>query len=360
MTPSRLTAAAAVAVLALTACGSDTDTGAPAIPSATPEPTVEPAATGSDTTGDTTDAPVETDAAEDLPVVIATTSIWADVTREVACGGLVEIDTIIPPGGDPHSFEPSLRDREILGTAALIVANGLGLEETLEDTVEAVEADGVPVVRAGDFIEPLPAGESEHDHGDEQGDDHDHDDEQVDDHDHGPDDPHFWFDPTRVAATLPAIADALAAAGVDRAALDACVADYTERLDGLDADLEGTVAALPVERRLLITNHDSLSYFADRYDFEVLGSVIPSPSSLAATNPGDLEELATLIAETGVPAIFAETQHTSDDTEALADRVGDVRVVTLQTGTLGEPGSETDNYVDWLTFTTSTIVDALS
>ena len=162
-----------------------------------------------------------------------------------------------------------------------------------------------------------------------------------------------------MAATLPAIADGLAAAGVDRSALDACVADYTERLDRLDTELADSVSVLPAERRLLVTNHDSLSYFADRYEFEVLGSVIPSPSSLAATNPGALEELATLIADTGVPAIFAETQHSSDDTDALAERVGDVEVVTLQTGTLGEPGSETDNYVDWLTVTTGTIVDAL-
>jgi len=229
------------------------------------------------------------------------------------------------------------------------VANGLGLEESLDDTIEAVEADGASVVRVGESVDPLPAADN-----------HDDDDEDHADDDHGPDDPHIWFDPTRVAATLPAIADGLAAAGVDRAALAACVADYTERLDELDTALEQIVATLPADRRLLVTNHDSLSYFADRYGFEVLGSVIPSPSSLAATNPGDLEELATLIADTGVPAIFAESQHTSDDTRALAERVGDVEVVTLQTGTLGEPGSDTGTYIAWLTVTTETIVDALS
>ena len=317
MKRAHISAAAAAALLTVTACGSDTEPGDGA------------GASDSDA----------------VPSVFATTTIWADVTRGVACDGLAEVGTVIPPGGDPHSFEPSLRDREALGDAALVVANGLGLEESLEDTIDAVEADGVTVVRVGASVDPLPAADEDHDE--------DHD-------DHGPDDPHIWFDPMRVAATLPAIADGLSAAGVDRSALDACVAEYTERLERLDAELRDTVATLPSERRLLITNHDSLSYFADRYEFEVLGSVIPSPSSLAATNPGDLEELATLIADTGVPAIFAETQHSSDDTDALAERVGDVEVVTLQTGTLGESGSDTDSYVGWLTVTTQTITEALS
>lgn len=347
MTRIHISAAAAAAVLTLAACGSDGAVDSDAAPTATDD-----GATGADP----------------VPSVIATTTIWADVTEEVACEGLAEVDTIIPPGGDPHSFEPSLRDRESLQDAALVVANGLGLEESLEDTIDAVESEGVTVVRVGGFVDPLPATDSEHDddHDETDGDDHvetsddDHDDSEDADHgDHGSDDPHIWFDPTRVAAALPAIADGLAAAGIDRSALDACLADYTDRLERLDAQLQDIVSVLPVERRLLITNHDSLSYFADRYDFEVLGSVIPSPSSLAATNPGELEELATLITDTGVPAIFAETQHSSDDTDALAERVGDVEVVTLETGTLGEPGSGTDNYVDWMTVTTQTIVDAL-
>jgi len=138
------------------------------------------------------------------------------------------------------------------------------------------------------------------------------------------------------------------------------VADYGATLAELDDTVSAIVDTLPPDDRLLVTNHDSLSYFADRYGFTILGSVIPSPSSLAATNPAELEALAGLVADTGVPAIFAETQHSSSDTEALADRVGDVEVVTLQTDTLGEPGSDTDDYVSWLTVTARSIVDALS
>jgi zinc/manganese transport system substrate-binding protein len=304
------------------------------------------AACGSDETTDSSAEP-----SNGAPTVVATTTIWADVVRNVACDGLADVRTIVPAGGDPHSFEPSLKDRETMSSAALIVANGLGLEESMTDIIGAVESEGVPVVRVGESVETLPAGDE--DHADESGE------EEHADEEHGTDDPHIWFDPTRVAATLPAMADALAATGLDRTALDACVADFAEQLATLDADVAATVASIPVDQRLLVTNHDSLSYFADRYGFEILGSVIPSPSSLSATNPAQLEELAGIVEETGVPTIFAETQHSSTDTQALAARVGDVDVVTLQTDTLGEPDSDTATYVSWLTMTTQTIVDAL-
>jgi zinc/manganese transport system substrate-binding protein len=284
-----------------------------------------------------------TESSNGVPTVVATTTIWADVVRNVACDGLAEIQTVVPAGGDPHSFEPSLKDRETMGNAAIIVANGLGLEESMADIVGAVESEGVPVVRVGEFVDTIPAGDAE----------------STDNESTGNGDPHVWFDPTRVAAALPAIADALAAAGLDRAGLDVCVSDFAERLATLDTDVAAIVASIPVDQRLLITNHDSLSYFADRYDFEILGSVIPSPSSLSATNPAELEALARIIEETGVPTIFAETQHSSTDTQSLADRVGDVQVVTLQTDTLGESGGDTATYIAWLTTTATTIVGTL-
>ena len=106
-----------------------------------------------------------------------------------------------------------------------------------------------------------------------------------------------------------------------------------------------------------MTNHDSLSYFADRYDFEVLGSVIPSSSSLAATSPAELDALAADIEATGVAAIFADTQNSSDDADALANRLGDVEVVSMLTGTLDEPGTDQGTYVGWLRQNAQTIVD---
>lgn len=294
------------------------------------------AACGSDDSADTTGGGV------DVPIVVATTSIWADITANVACNGLARVETIIPPGGDPHSFEPSLRDRETMDNAVLVVANGLFLEESLADTLDTVESNGVAVLRVGDELDPLPIGEEPHD--------------DV----HGNSDPHVWWDPTRMAAAVPLIAEALADAGVDRAALEVCAAPYVDELTALDEEVDVIVAPLAVDQRILVTNHDSLAYFADRYDFEVLGSVIPSSSSLAATSPAELDDLADRIEATGAPAIFADTQNSSTDAEALADRLGGVEVISLLTDTLDEPGSTAGTYIGWLRTNAQTIVDALT
>jgi zinc/manganese transport system substrate-binding protein len=287
----------------------------------------------------------------DAPTVVATTSIWADITANVACDGLAQVQTIIPPGGDPHSFEPSLRDRETMDNADLVITNGLFLEESLADTIDAIESNGVAVLRVGNDLDPLAVGETSHD---------DHDDHDDEDHDHGDFDPHVWWDPTRVAEAVPVIADALAEVGIDQAALDACADQYLNELTTLDEEIDAIVAALPVDQRILVTNHDSLSYFADRYNFEVLGSVIPSSSSLAATSPGELDALAADIEATGVSAIFADTQNSSTDADALANRIGDVEVISMLTGTLDKPGSNADTYIGWLRTNARTIVDALT
>lgn len=288
----------------------------------------------------------------DAPIVVATMSIWGDIASNVACDGLARVETIIPPGGDPHAFEPSLSDRETMDNADLVVANGLFLEESLIDSIEAVESNGVPVLRLADELDPLPMGEYPDDHENET------DADQEDDH--GGSDPHVWWDPSRVAVAVPMIADALADAGVDRAALDACAEAYIAELTALDADVTGIVAPLALDERLLVTNHDSLGYFAERYDFEVLGSVIPSSSSLAATSPAELDTLADEIGATGVTAIFADTQTSSTDADALADRIGDIEVVSILTDTLDEPGSDAGTYVGWLRANAQIIVNALT
>ena len=122
-----------------------------------------------------------------VPTVIATTSIWADVAANVACGGLADVTALIPPGGDPHAFQPSLSDRGSMENASLIVANGLGLEEGLEDTIDAVEQAGTPVFRVADHVSIIEYGSAmgheDHDDHDDHEDDHDDHDDHEDDHD---------------------------------------------------------------------------------------------------------------------------------------------------------------------------------
>jgi ABC-type Zn uptake system ZnuABC Zn-binding protein ZnuA len=322
----------------------------------------------------------------DRPTVVATTGIWADVVGNVACDGRVEVRVLIPEGADPHGFEPSLADRASLEDAALVVSNGLLLEEGLVDALADAESDGTPVFAVGDHVDTIDylstdadhadtdhddtdhSDDADHDHADHDDTDHadhsDHDDADHDDADHGGDthgiDPHIWFDPTRVAGALPALGLALVEeAGLDPAAVDACVATYQAELDQLDRDIGRRVAAIPVSDRLLLTNHDALGYFADRYGFEVVATVSPTPSGLAEANPARLETLVDLIEDRGIRAVFAEAQSATDEAEALATRVDGVEVVELQTGALGPPGSGADSYIGLVASTAEAIAAAL-
>lgn len=273
--------------------------------------------------------------------IVATTSIWADIVSNVACGGLAKVETLIPVGGDPHAFEPSLADRGRLEAAALVVSNGLLLEEGLEDTIEAVEAAGTPVLRIAEHADTIRySADADADAGR---------------------DPHVWFDPMRVVGVLPVLAEHLIdEVELDTQAVNACVAAYQDKLVALDIEISDLLAPVAVNDRKLVTNHDALGYFADRYDFEVIGTVIPAPSGLAEANPAQLETLAQLIEETGVKAVFADTEHSTDDAAALARRVGGVEVVPLLTGTLGQNGTEADTFVGLLRVNAVAIAEALS
>ena len=305
------------------------------------------------------------------PTILATTGIWADVVSNVACGGLGDIETIIPVGGDPHGYEPSLRDRERMENAALVVANGLEMEEGLEDMLEQVRGSGTPVFEFAEGMEPIPfASEGRHHDEEEEGHDQDegHDGDEEEGHDEDDDeeghgsggDPHVWFDPHRVSEALPGLAGVLTTkVGLDAAAIDACLASYLAELEAVDAEIAIKVEQLPAESRKLVTSHEALGYFADRYGFEVIGTVIPTPSSMAQTNPAQLEELAEIIEHEGIKAIFAETLHSADDVKALASRVGDVEVVTLYTGSLGPSGGSAETYLGFLSTNADLIVDAL-
>lgn len=346
--PFGLASMAAVCALVLGACGDD---------AADTSSTTAPEAADTDT------------AAVDAPTVLATTSIWADVTANVACNE-VEVTTLIPVGTDAHSYEPSVQDADELRTAGLVVANGLGLEEGLLDSIEAAEADGVPVVELAEGLNPIEAGAGHSDeetpaegdgHSHAEGDGHSHAEEEkpVDEekpagedghsHSHEGEDPHVWMDPDRVALAVPVIAEALAAVDglpVDAAQIDACADDYVAELGALSAELDERFAGLSAEQRRLVTSHESLTYLADRFDLELIGAIIPSTSTLGEANVRDLEALAATMTDKGVTRIFGEVTGSDDVAAALAEQVGSqVEVVALYTESLGDEGSEAATYL---------------
>jgi zinc/manganese transport system substrate-binding protein len=286
------------------------------------------------------------------PLVVVTTSILGDVVRSVTDDAGVDVEVVMPLGADPHEFSPSTRQAETMSEADLLVVNGAGFEEGMEEIIERSEEAGAPLFSFADHVELLPfaeeghAGESE-----EEAEAHDHD-----------EDPHLWTDPTRIAAALPALAEALGSVeGVDAAAVEEATTAYAAELTRLDTEIEELLAPVPEERRVLVTNHEVFGYFADRYGFEVVGTVIPAGTTLAEPSSGELEDLAALIDDLGVPAVFAEATQSTRLAEALADSVGsDVEVVELFTESLGEPDSGAETYVGLMRTDAELIAGALA
>ena len=247
--------------------------------------------------------------------VVVTTSILGDVVRNLV-GDAVDGEVVMPPGSDPHHFAPSARQAASMRDADVLVVNGRGFEAALVDTIDAAAHDGAVLITAADGIGPEP-------------------------------DPHFFTDPVLMRAAAEHIADELAAQvdGLDTAAYRTRVDTYLTALDDLDRDVVGILAAVPAERRTLVTNHEVFASFADRYDFEVLGTVIPAASTLAEPSAARLRQLADDIARTGVPAIFAETSAPTRLAKALAAEGAGVEVVELYSESLGAAGSDGATYL---------------
>ncbi|MCB1271294.1 MAG: zinc ABC transporter substrate-binding protein, partial [Microthrixaceae bacterium] len=247
--------------------------------------------------------------------------------------------------------------------ADLLVTDGVNLEEGLTGVIESAEESGTEVFTFADHVEVLPgSGGDDHDHDEAEGEEgHDHDEAEDDhDHDHSAGDPHIWMDPTQMAAGVEALAEELAELSDDPDAVHAEADDYIVELTTLDEDIATTLEVVPAEDRLLVTNHQAFGYFVNRYDFEMLGAAIPSLTTDAAASAAELEELAALIREHDLPAIFSETIESDELVDALAEEVGsDVQVVQLYTGSLGEPGSGADTYAGMMTTNAQRIADAL-
>ncbi len=282
----------------------------------------------------------DTDSGEEGLSVVATTTILGDLVSEVA-GGDASVEVLMPVGADPHDFQASAAQIAKLSRADLVVANGLGLEEGIEDALDSAASDGVVVLELGPQLDPLPFSDDDEEHG------------------HGDDDPHLWFDPLRMAAGARLVANALEA--VDPGGGWSMRADdYAADLVAADQRIAELLSGVPAERRKLVTGHESLGYFADRYDFEVVGVVIPGGSTLSDPSAGELARLIETIRSEDVRVIFAETTQPSSLVEAVAAELGEnIAIVDLYTGSLGEPGSEADTLITMLVTNAERIAEAL-
>jgi ABC-type Zn uptake system ZnuABC Zn-binding protein ZnuA/ABC-type Mn2+/Zn2+ transport system permease subunit len=257
--------------------------------------------------------------------VVATTPQVADWVREVG-GERVTVARVVKPNVDPHDFEPSPSTAADIAEAAVVFANGAGLDEWVDGLVENAG-------ERADLVELAP------------------DTSSVEDVEPGNDrtDPHFWHDPILVEQAVTRIQATLATtdpAGADAYARNA--ARYRARLRALDARLRRQYGAIPAGKRRMVTDHDAFGYLARRYGITVVGTVIPSLSTAAEPAAKELAGLIDTIEREGVCAVFAESSVDPALAERVADESGATVYPDLYGDSLGPEGSDAATYVDMM------------
>jgi zinc/manganese transport system substrate-binding protein len=282
---------------------------------------------------------VSTPAANGKKTIVVTYSILGAVVKDLV-GDQANVVVSMPNGQDPHEWEPSARDIETLTHANLIVQNGLGMEGGMEKSLAQARDAGVPFFTASDHItirtvgtgEGIPSGAA---------------DQSV-----GAQDPHLWMDPVAMKQIVAALADVLKSQlGLD---VSARAVDLENRLDTLDQNINDKVNTLPEAQHKLVTGHESLGYFAERYHFKLIGAIIPSLTTQAEVSASELSSLATLVEGNQVKAIFTELGTPPAVAESIGKETG-VKVVSISTHTLPEDGS----YFTFMMNLSDTIVTSL-
>jgi zinc/manganese transport system substrate-binding protein len=255
--------------------------------------------------------------------IVVTYSILGSVVQELV-GDEASVTVSIPNGLDPHEWAPSAKDIEAINKADLVVENGLELEEGMFKTLEAARSNGVRFFTASDYITVRYVGPGE-------GIPSDDPDQAI-----GAPDPHLWMDPLTMKTVVAALAAVLSAdLNLDVASQ---ALGLESRLDSLNAEVANILAAVPQSDRKLVTGHESMGYFAQRYGFKLVGVIIPSLSSQAGVSAADLAALKQAIEANQVKAIFTELGTSPAVAKAIGDENG-VKVVELTTHALPADGS---------------------
>jgi ABC-type Zn uptake system ZnuABC Zn-binding protein ZnuA len=273
--------------------------------------------------------------------VVATTTVLADFAKVIG-GDRVGVYGVLKPNVDPHDYEPAPADLDAIAKARVVLKNGVGLEEWLDDTIHS-SGTKATVVDTSDGIAirdlPASAAEGAHDHGD----------------------PHIWHDPRNAARMVTTIAAAFTAADPAGASLYAAnLASYVASLQTLDTDIASEIDTLTNKK--LVTNHDAFGYFVDRYGLTFVGSIIPSFDTSAELSASDLRNLVTAIKAEGVKAVFSESSLPAKTAKSIAVEAG-VKVVDGQDALygdgLGPANSDGATYLTMMRHNAMTIVSNL-
>ncbi len=277
--------------------------------------------------------------------IIATTSLIGDLVGRIV-GDTAELSVLIPPGTDPHGYHFSPRDFVLITKADLVFLNGAELESQLNVLIRMAR-DRARLLSDAKGLEPLrmggACGNGHHHHH----------------HHHGAMDPHFWTDPHRVKAWVRYIEQEVRAADPDHGPLyERNAKALLKELEDLDRWIEERVSRIPVEDRILVTDHYVFGYFARRYGFREGGALVRGLSTLSQPSARDLAELATLLDAEGVPAIFVGVDVSGELAERIAEDLG-IRVIRVYTGALSPPGGPAPDYIAYMRYNVNAFVEGL-
>jgi ABC-type Zn uptake system ZnuABC Zn-binding protein ZnuA len=289
------------------------------------------------------------------PRVLVVETFLADIVQNVA-GERLTIQTLMPEGVDPHSYQPSPQDVARIAESDLLILNQLGLEEALKDVLLNTGGDFILVEASAGLIDRTMMVKHDEDTGylpeeDKKGEDHG---------DHLDGDPHFWLDPINIITFVENIRNGLIQVDPEGAQeYHQNADDYIAKLRELDAWIAEQVNQIPLERRLLVTNHESLGYYADRYGFKIVGSIIPSATTGASPTAQDLAALTRQIQESGAPAIFLETGTNPRLAEQLVAETGIKIAPGIYSHSTSAGGGPASTYLEMMRYNTTVIVEAL-
>lgn len=286
--------------------------------------------------------PVTGQTTVDKPLnVLAIETFLADIAQNVA-GQRLKVEALLPSGVDPHGFEPVPSDIVKVAKSSVLIVNGGGLEDFLDRMLSNAGGQRLVIVASAGLTPRAPQPGEAKGAGD-----------------HAQSDPHFWLDPNNVIVYVENIRDGLTKADPAGAAEYAANAEaYIKKLKDLDAWIREQVATIPPANRLLVTNHESQGYFADRYGFTIVGTILGNVSSAASPSAQDMVQLVARIRETGARAIFLETGTNPQLARQLAQEAGVKVVETLYDHSLTN-GPPAGSYIDMMHYNVTTIVNAL-
>jgi ABC-type Zn uptake system ZnuABC Zn-binding protein ZnuA len=266
--------------------------------------------------------------------VLTSTTILADLTHNIA-GDRLTVESLLPVGTDPHSYQPVPQDATRIRRSRVLVINGAEYEHFLESLIESAGGERDLIEASAGLGLRTDAGEA-----------------------HAVD-PHLWLDPNHVIVYVENIRDGLAGFDPDGAELYQSNADaYIEQLSELDRWINEQVAQIEPERRLLVTNHEALGYFADRYGFTVVGTILQSFSSNSAPSARQMADLIEQIEQSRVPAIFLDASDNPALARQIAGETGAEVVTDLHLESLTD-GSPAATYIELMRHNVTRIVEAL-